>query len=258
MIADFTSPYSGPDGLRIRFRDLNGNIEAGLAEVCGGTDDRAKWLLESLAAHFWNGDTVIDLVDLSVADFDAALAHICCHFYGSSLPCEASCTACGVGFEFNIDLAHIQAVLCDEAAKVEIADGIATDPDSRRRFRLPRLADMTVLRTAGPDAWLRGLLIDGEFAPEMEDEIARAAPVINQDIRTACPDCGSENFVRFDIPAYLLQTLDGEAAFLWREVHLLARRYGWSLADTLALSRSVRRRLAGLIVADRPAIRQAS
>ena len=86
-----------------------------------------------------------------------------------------------------------------------------------------------------------------------------AACVLSQDIDAPCPECGKTNTIRFDIARYLVETLRGESAFLWREVHLLARQYGWGLDEIMTLTRDVRRQLAGLIVAESSArLRRAS
>ena len=92
----------------------------------------------------------------------------------------------------------------------------------------------------------------------MEAEVASAAPVLSQDLSAACPHCEAANSVRFDIADFLLRTLAAETPFLWREVHLIARSYGWSLQEILRLPRAVRRQLSGFVVADSSAMRLAS
>ncbi|WP_118136805.1 hypothetical protein [Oceanicella sp. SM1341] len=250
---------AGAEALRAGFRPLDGAAEAALAAAPGeGAEQAALGLARALVCRLSRGGAEIALEDLTLAEFDALLAHLACALVSPVLTCETGCPACGTRFEFALDLPALQAALAAEAAGVSVVAGIATDPVSGRRFRLPRLRDQALLRAEGPEAWLRSLLLEGPFAPELEAEIARAAPVLTQDVQAACPECGRAGPVRFDIARYLVDSLAGEAGFLWREVHLVARAYGWALAEILALPREVRRRLAALVLADATALRRAS
>lgn len=248
----------GAAALHVRFRSFDGRVEAGLAEAGGAAEARAAWLVGRLAEEIRRGVETVGVEALTISEFDAVLAHLQRVLVAERPACQARCRACGEAFEFALDLAAMQAALAREAGVVPVADGIATDPASGRRFRLPLVKDLPRLRTEGAGAWLRALLVEGPFAPEMEAEIARAAPVLTQDIQAACPECGAANEVRFDIARYLVQSLSGDAGFLWREVHLIARAYGWPLSEILALGRDVRRRLAGFVIADSTGLRRAS
>jgi hypothetical protein len=52
----------------------------------------------------------------------------------------------------------------------------------------------------------------------------------------ACPACDHRWPLLFDATAYLWAEIAVHARRLLREVHLLARAYGWREADVLALS----------------------
>jgi len=257
MVQDLQISVAGRQ-LAMAFHPFDGRTEVGLAKLSGGPQSRAEWLIAMLATEIRTGDQPLPLEALTLAEFDAALAHLYQALYGTRVPCEGSCTSCGERYEFNLDLEAMQAALATEAEGDEIEEGVATNSETGRRFRLPTLGDLSRLESEGTEAWLRGLLLDGSFSLDLEGEIAKAAPVLSQDITANCPDCGAQNRVRFDLARYLLETLAGEAGFLWREVHLIAERYGWSLQEILELSRDVRRQLAGLIVSDRTALRLAS
>ena len=51
-----------------------------------------------------------------------------------------------------------------------------------------------------------------------------------------CPTCGNQWQLFFDIAAFLWLKIEMQARRLLREVHTLARAYGWREADILALS----------------------
>jgi hypothetical protein len=63
-------------------------------------------------------------------------------------------------------------------------------------------------------------------------------------IEIHCPACGAQSSAEFDIAAFFWQEITAQARRLLREVHALARAYGWREADILAMS--ARRRQAYL------------
>jgi len=243
------------EGLYV-FRPLTGRDESDLATVPGGAADVALWLAERLVDV--TVSTAPPLRDLTISAFDDMLEHLLAELVGDDTICRATCSGCGTGFEFGLDLADLRTALRAESGEIEVAEGIAHDVESGRRFRLPRVRDIETLRRSGPEAWMRSLLVEGAYDPALEAEIDRAAPVLSQDIRAACPECEVANIVRFDISDYFVRAVRRDAGFLWSEVHLLARGYHWPLRQILDLPRDVRRRLAGLVVNDSARLRVAS
>jgi hypothetical protein len=242
--------------VHVVFAELTGAVEQALAAHPGPDAARALWLLESLAS-LWRGGQKVDVQSLTLGEFDGCLADLYASLFGTRLPCEAECVDCEERFEFELDLFDLRRAIASEGEGFSIdADGIVTAP-SARRFRLPRVADLTGI---GKWGWLEQFVVAGDANAEaLESEMEAAACVLSQDIEAPCPDCGKTNTIRFDIARYLVETLRGESAFLWREVHLLALNYGWALHEILALMRNVRRQLAGLVVAESSArLRRAS
>lgn len=248
MMRSRPSLKTDPDAVTAVFRDLTGADEASVAAASDGAEPRARRLLEAALAGLWRGGAAIAPGDLTLAEGDGLLADLYERLYAPRLPCRASCTACGARFEFTLNLPDLRAQLDD---RPRLAPDRTLRAPSGRRFRLPRLGDLDRLATEGPEDWLRSFLVEGPFEAEaLENEIAVASPVLSQDFAAPCPDCGAANRVRFDMASFLVETLAGEAPLLWREVHLVARAYGWGLAEILSLTRPVRRQLAGLIVAE--------
>ena len=233
--------------VRAAFAEITGAVEQALAVHPGPDAARALWLLDSLA-HVWRDGDRVEAQTLTLGEFDGCLADLHVSLFGAQLPCEVDCAACDERFEFELDLADLRAAIAREAESYDVdADGVVSAP-SGRRFRLPRVEDLA--HVANSD-WLLQFLVDGEPDTEaFEAEMESAACVLSQNIEAPCPVCRTSNTVRFDVARYLVETLVGEAPFLWREVHLLARHYGWALDVILSLTRDVRRQLAGLIVAD--------
>ena len=239
-----------------RFLPLTGQVEAQLSQTTGGAEAQALWLAGQLLDE--DASDCSPLGAFTLTGFDDLLNHLLVALVGAATTCRATCTSCQAAFEFGLDLSQLRAAMRAAASGMNVEDGVVSVPASGRRFRLPRVKDMARLHRDGAEAWMRELLIDGEYAPEMEAEIALAAPVLAQDLTATCPECDAANTVRFDISDYLMRALRRDAGFLWREVHLIARTYGWPLDQILGLPRDVRRELAGLVVSDSSRLRVAS
>ncbi len=256
MIPEFTI-NAAPAPITLQFLPLDGHIEAGLAQSAANAEGRALWLSGRIIGVLRRGEAEISLMDLSLPEFDALLAHLQTALFGPELRCEARCTSCQTSFEFALELASLQAAVQAEAGT---ADGEAvTDSETGIRFRMPRLSDLETLRLSGATVWMERLLLEGSPSlGEFEAAMSRAVPILSQDVVARCPDCETSNRIRFDIASHLTSQLVAEASFLWREVHLLARNYGWQLSDILSLTREDRRRLASFVIADAGLRRQAS
>jgi hypothetical protein len=90
----------------------------------------------------------------------------------------------------------------------------------------------------------RRCVIGGAAADELPEtalaqvaaRLAEADPGADLRIDLCCPACGEAWQVVFDIAAYLWAEIQALAKRLLREVHTLARAYGWRERDILAMS----------------------
>ena len=90
-----------------------------------------------------------------------------------------------------------------------------------RRDMLRRcLADDESGRTLGD--------LDPTTLERIEQAMAEASPILDHPLAIACHACAAEQTVRFDIQTFLLRALEHERRYLIREIHYLARGYGWS------------------------------
>jgi hypothetical protein len=221
----------------VRLRALTGADEMALDPSAALAGLR---LLERLAEG-------LDLEALDVITADRLLARLYTDLYGDRCECRVRCSACGEAYGFELSLAALIAAQDEARPDPDAADGAWTLPDGGR-VRAPRIGELGL----DPDGLVRRLIVAGETAPaEVLEFLERAAPVLSLDLDAPCPDCCHAQEVRFDLARYLVQRLAGERPFLLREVHLLAARYGWSLAEILGLARDDRRTFAGLIEAER-------
>jgi len=195
--------------------------------------------------------TPLRLDALTVSAADRLLAAIYRDLYDDQAECRLSCAACGQPFQFVLDLREVIAAQDAERPGPPGDDGAWPLPDGRR-VRAPTLGD--VATAPEPRELIARLLVAGAPAADetaLQAFLERAAPVLALDLEADCPHCESHETARFDLAHYLGARLAGERAFLIREVHLIASRYGWDLADIYRLSRRDRRAYAGLIEAER-------
>lgn len=165
-------------------------------------------------------------------------------------PVEAV-VSCACGEELEVALPReAVAAAPDPAPWVEIA---APGP---RRFRLPHLADLAL--AAEPLALAaRCALDDGGPLPEdhlaaLDRAWAEADPAAEIQLDLACPACGGSVRARADLALFVARDLDLKVRGLVAEIHALARAYGWSEAEVLAVPPARRRAYGALIAAHAP------
>lgn len=240
---------AGPDPRRVTLRALTGADEAALAGVPAGQAGVA--LLRRLVVA--EDGAAVEVGALGVADADRLLAALYTALYGDDAECQARCRGCGADYEFRLQLSQLIAAQDRERPGPPADDGSWALPDGRR-VRAPRLDDIAAAGDA--NALVARLVVAGDATADtaaVTDFLERAAPLLSLDLDATCPHCARGETIRFDIAQYLGARLAGERPFLLREVHLLASRYGWGLAEILSLGRADRRAFAALIEAERAA-----
>jgi hypothetical protein len=265
VFLDFV-PYSAPAGGWVVLRDLCGEDE----EAIEATDTaQAIALLDRLlvttpGAALGPGQAHT----LTASDRDRLLATIFQAEFGTRIDCTLQCEICGEPFDIDFQLLELMASL--GASLGEAPETLSPDrPDRRdgvvrledgRRLRLPRGEDELAVHGLPPDLagteLLTRCLVEGEAGPDdpaVLDALERAAPIIDAELEATCPECGAGALAHFDLQHYLLTAIAQQAPARIGEIHLLAKTYGWSLAEILALRHSRRRAFAMAIERDRGA-----
>lgn len=193
---------------------------------------------------------------LTTADRDQVLAAVCSATFGDRVEATRHCEHCGQRFDLDFRISELSRALRSERG-APAADGTYT-LENGVRFRLPTGEDE--LAVAGfPSALAeRRLLERCVLSGDVERDGARVsaamsevAPTLDLDLDAACSECGAETQVHFSMQAWLLGQLLNEQARLPRQVHVLARAYGWSLSEILSLSRRQRLAFVALVEEER-------
>lgn len=200
-------------------------------------------------------------VGARIAGLLAVVSRTC----GDRLDCSVSCTRadCSATLEFSLSVSALESVgekTSDAPIEVRLPEGDAV------HFRLPSGADLRRWRQAGfagpEDARFRlvqGLAVEGgEHLPAKPglwiDAVAQAMesadPLVAFRCEVRCPDCGTQQEHVVDLERIALTRLAEAQREIIGEVHHFARHYGWSEAETLAVSGARRRQYRALIRAE--------
>ena len=172
---------------------------------------------------------------LSVGARDRALFALRAAQFGPRLEVAQRCTDCGEAMEYALTAADLgRDMAIEEGAQTAIVDGIAV--------RAITAGDLAACERAGDAAAARQMLRD-RVAPDgaaIDDDrldtiLANLDPDAELDIAAACPACGADQLLAFDIAAFFWDELTLRVPRLLDDVAALAHAFHWSEADILAL-----------------------
>ena len=199
--------------------------------------------------------------DLPVGARDAALTEHFIRRYGPRAEAVADCPRCVEKLELDAPLeefvAQAPASPASQPAEFAVNGRIVA-------MRTPTAGDLAALgRLLSADeaaeaqsALLRRCLVSGgplrgeeeaEAAEKLAEIVAERDPLANITLDLACPACGARWSAGFDIVEFLWRRLETSAAALMRDIHCIARAYGWNEGEILALPPARRRRYVEMI-----------
>lgn len=212
------------------------------------------------------------LRQLSIGQRDAYLLLLRERTFGPQMDSLASCPCCQEQIEFELSTTDLQvAPLIDLSQPYSPAIYTCKTERESLQFRLPNSEDLaTVATLSDVDKARRQLaqrcLIHREgpapeetqnqvqdlaSAPELatagdevsewaiahlSEQISRADPQAEILLNLDCPTCKHQWQILFDIVSFFWRELTARAHRLMRDVHRLARFYGWREADILSMS----------------------
>lgn len=190
-----------------------------------------------------------DLRDLTVGQRNSRLLMLRQITLGSLLQCFVKCPHCSEALEFSID---IEALRQPETTAREFA--LSLD-DFDVSFRLPNSLDLvTIASCADVETGHHFLLERCVESVQRNDQpvavtalseqviLAVAQSMVEHDpqaemrLAMLCDACQHSWSTIFDIVSFFWTEIEAQAKRLLREVHILAKAYGWREADILALS----------------------
>jgi hypothetical protein len=200
--------------------------------------------------------TLQDMTGLTVGERDKMLLRLREGIFGPRVLGLASCPNCGEKLELSFEAADVPERDLNKSHRVESL----TIDEFTVSFRLPTILDLMQSTAHDVPTMRRELLhccisraekSGSEFDADLlsdavleavVERMEEADPHGDLQIGATCPTCHQENQLPFDIVSFFWIEIDAWARRLLGEVHLLARAYGWSEGDILAMS-SMRRQI---------------
>jgi hypothetical protein len=163
------------------------------------------------------------------------------------------CDACGEAMDLSVDLATIPP----GEAPAHTTLRLSLPSGREARFRLPCVGDMQALSDiSGADAD-RTLVsrccqeelpsLSAEVLRSLAATLQRSTPRIDTTVDLTCLECGGSLQFTLDPVTLVIERLQGDRSQLLEEIHVLASRYHWSLAEILSLSPRTRQEFLALI-----------
>lgn len=156
---------------------------------------------------------------------------------GGAIEAVAACPACATENEFDVPITAIAEASVPPVGGHVAAGGL--------RARVPVMADLAAIAGLPPEMAARTLLrrcLDG--APLTIDDVTLAAlgaafeqadPAAVVRLASACAQCGATMTVEVDIAAFVAGAVERKVAAQLMQVAVLARAFGWSESEILAL-----------------------
>jgi hypothetical protein len=170
---------------------------------------------------------------------------------GPSLAATASCPSCKEVVEFVVDTTVLRRQQPGPAGASAVSGEVTVDWRSPTPEDLIAVASeptpehtlrrrcLTVSRTEaleGPDQPDDVDSLSDELVEQIELAMADADPLAEVLAALTCPECRAEFESDLDLGGFVWAEVDARAKRLMHEVDVLARAYGWTEAEVLALS----------------------
>ncbi len=192
-----------------------------------------------------------DLSGLSVGARDGLLMKLRQKTFGSSLNSFASCAGCGARLDFELD---VGSILEQEEPAAGGSEHVLDAAGIQIRFRLPGSRDVAAAAAAGsPAAGTRLLLqrcviaassgswpipvaeLPEDAVSALSERMSELDPMAEVPVDLDCGACRTRTRVYLDIGEFFWAEIAALAERLMYDVAHLARFYGWSEPEILAM-----------------------
>lgn len=192
------------------------------------------------------------LAKLSIGQRDACLLTLREWLFGSQLVSLAMCPHCGERLELTFNVADIRVPSKAEPVSETFSLSLA---DYEVHFRLPNSLDLAAITSREGVAATRQMLLDrclvtahhngeetlahqlpAEIVDAIAQQMTQADPQADVHLDLTCPACNHQWQAPFDIVSFFWSEINTWAQRILGEVHTLAKAYGWSEVEILALT----------------------
>jgi len=198
---------------------------------------------------------VESIADLPLGEVTASTLRLRSAWFGERINAHVDCERCKERLQLNVEVGEL---LQPSAPVAHVVD---TAGDRCRPLSLRDLA--AVARERDPELAVRLLLTRCRQEPasqeaaavsemnlgEIENSLEAADPNADLAFDVRCAVCGHVSTAQLDAAALLWDEIDAHARALLTEVHLLARAYGWTESEVLALSAARRASYLSMVMA---------
>jgi hypothetical protein len=191
-----------------------------------------------------------ELDALSIGERDRLLLRLRQSLFGPVLQIYTTCPSCGQEVEFRAGTPDLISTPSAPAAELTLsiagfdlryrvpnsADGVALTASNSlddARSELLRRCLLSISRD-GKQTGLESL--PASVVEALEETMDAADPLADVRFDLSCPECGHVWAASFDPASFLSTEIAAYTRRLFREVHALARYYGWQEADILRMS----------------------
>lgn len=216
-----------------------------------------------LLATVYPDHSMEQLAQWSVGRRDACLLTVHERLFGSQLNGVTVCPQCRQRIElaFNVSDIRVEPAMTDPLVPVDQVMTLTAE-GYRVQFRLPNTLDLEAIEAGSDVNQMREQLLhrcltsvvwegaergDGEpvdkvtqlpttLVEAIAERMGEADAQADTRLALTCPNCSHEWFAAFDIASCLMGEIHSWAKRILREIHNLARAYGWREADILAMS----------------------
>jgi hypothetical protein len=190
------------------------------------------------------------LAGLTLGQRDRRLLQLRAASIGRALNGVARCPACDCEVGIDADVNDLIERAGEARARVQLESR-----GCRVQFRPPDSGDLLAIAACKDESEARASLLGRcvldarrggvPIAPDelpdevigaLEEAIGECDPLSETLFHIDCPECGERWVAELDVAAFVWQELRSLALGLLDEVNVLARAYGWSETDVLALS----------------------
>jgi len=188
-------------------------------------------------------DTVDDVTAVTIDELNGRVLRLRSRLFGKDVEFYAQCEECGEEVEFTLDTSQLEASQGSGPGNPLLIDG------REMVCRPPAAAEViAALRAPDPRRWLAECCLQpmddrSNKVPKLsdadvdgiEDRLRAGHPLLEVILEISCPTCEHKWDQLLDIDSLLWRDIDREARRLLDDVDRLARSYGWSEADILAM-----------------------